>query len=96
MTAKWTKAFYTSSLQLTISEGAAYALLRGRVMSDTGPLDKNRRETGTDLAPDKKEARSDRGTESDASAALAALARGPKLQSESCISVTEYFEPGQQ
>ena len=52
------------------------------------------RETGTDLAPDKKEARSDRGTESDASAALAALARGPKLQS--CISVTEYFEPGQQ
>ena len=38
------------------------------------------------LTPDKKEARGDRGTESDPSAALAALSGGPGLQS---CSVTE-------
>ena len=38
-------------------------------------------EPGAGLNPDKKEARGDRGTGSDASAALAALDGGPELQS---------------
>ena len=52
-------------------------------MSDTANLDKRGREPGTRLNPDKKkkEARVDRGTGSDASAALAALDGGPELQS---------------
>ena len=52
-------------------------------MSDTANLDKRGREPGTRLNPDKKkkEARVDRGTGSDASAALAALGGGPEQQS---------------
>jgi len=61
--------------------------------SDATNLDKRRREPGTGLTPDKKEARGDRGTGSDASAALAALDGGPELQS---CSVTGQFEPSQQ
>ena len=49
-------------------------------MSDAANLDKHGREPGTGLAPGKKEARGDRGTGSDASAALAALGGGPGLQ----------------
>ena len=52
-------------------------------MSDATNLDKRQREPGTGLTPDKKEARGDRGTGSDASAALAALGGGPALQSSS-------------
>ena len=54
-------------------------------MSDATNLDKRQREPGTGLTPDKKEARSDRGTGSDASAALATLDGGPELQSCSVI-----------
>ena len=50
-------------------------------MSDATNLDKRQREPGTGLTPDKKEARGDRGTGSDASAALAAPGGGPGLQS---------------
>ena len=50
-------------------------------MSDATNLDKRQREPGTGLTPDKKEARGDRGTGSDASAALAALDGGPGQQS---------------
>ena len=50
-------------------------------MSDAANLDNRGREPGTGLTPDKKEARVDRGTGSDASAALAALGGGPGLQS---------------
>ena len=49
-------------------------------------IDKRGREPGSGLTPDKKEARVDRGSGSDASAALAALAAlggGPALQSSS-------------
>ena len=56
-------------------------------------LDKRRLEPGTGLTPDKKEAHGDRGTGSDASAALAALDGGLELQ---LCSVTGPFEPGQQ
>ena len=52
-------------------------------MSDAANLDKLGREPGTGLTPDKKEARVDRKTGSDASAALAALGGGPALQSSS-------------
>ena len=41
------------------------------------------REPGSGLTPDKKEARVDRGSGSDASAVLAALGGGPALQSSS-------------
>ena len=50
-------------------------------MSDAANLDKGGRERGNGRIPDKKEARGDRGTGSDASAALAALGGGPGLQS---------------
>ena len=50
-------------------------------MSDATNLDKRQREPGTGLTPDKKEARVDRKTGSDASAALAAIEAGPELQS---------------
>ena len=50
-------------------------------MSDAANLDKRGREPGTGLTPDKKEARGDRGTGSDASTALAALGGGPEEQS---------------
>ena len=73
MTAKWTKVFlYVSSFQLTTPKSAAYAQ-EYRPKSDAANLDKRRREPGTGLTPDKKEARGDRATGSDASAALAAL-----------------------
>jgi hypothetical protein len=53
-------------------------------MSDAANLDNGGRERGTGCIPDnKKEARGDRGTGSDASAALAALGGGPALQSSS-------------
>jgi len=50
-------------------------------MSDAANLENRRREPGTGRIPDKKEARGDRGTGSDASAALAALGGGRALQS---------------
>ena len=50
-------------------------------MSDAANFDKGGRERGTSRIPDKKEARGDRGTGSDASAALAAPGGGPGLQS---------------
>ena len=50
-------------------------------MSDAANLDKGGRERRTGRVPDKKEARGDRGTGSDASAVLAALDGGPELQS---------------
>ena len=62
-------------------------------MSDAVNLDKRGREPGTGLTLDKKEARGDCGTGSDASTALAALGEGPGLKS---CSVTGEFEPGQQ
>ena len=61
-------------------------------MSDAANLENRRREPGTGRIPDKKAARGDRGTGSDASAALAALDGGPELQP--CI-VTGSFEPDQ-
>ena len=54
-------------------------------MSGATYIDKRRREPGSGLAPDKKEARVDLGSGSDASAALAALGGGPALQSSSSI-----------
>ena len=57
-------------------------------MSDAANLDKHGREPGTGLAPGKKEARGDRGTGSDASAALAALGGGPGLQPAICLLYT--------
>ena len=79
--AKWTKVFfYVSSFQLTTPKSAVYAK-EEIPMSDAANLDKRRREPGTGLIPDNKEARVDRGTGSDASAALAALDGGPELQS---------------
>ena len=63
------------------TKSAAYAPEKGP-MSDAANLDNRGREPGTGLNPDnKKEARVDRGTGSDASAALAALGGGPGLQS---------------
>ena len=50
-------------------------------MSGAAYIDKRGREPGSGLTPDKKEARVDRGSGSDASAALAALGGGPALQS---------------
>jgi len=49
-------------------------------MSGAAYIDKRRREPGSGLAPDKKEARVDLGSGSAASAALAALGGGPALQ----------------
>ena len=73
-------------------KSAAY-VQEERPMSDAANLDKCGRERGTGRIPDKKEARGDHGTRSDASAALAALGGGPGLQS---CSVIGYFEPSQQ
>ena len=84
--------FTTLFNYITIPKSAAYAH-EERPMSDAANLDKRRREPGTGLTPDKKEARGDRRTGSDASAALAALDGGPELQS---CSVTGQFEPSQQ
>ena len=50
-------------------------------MSDAANLDKRGREPGTGLTLDKKEARGDCGTGSDAFTALAALGEGPGLKS---------------
>ena len=80
MTAKWTKVFLSELFSTNAPKSAAYAQ-EERPMSDAANLDKRRREPGTGLIPDKKEARVDRGTGSDASAALAALDGGPELQS---------------
>ena len=74
--------FYVSSFQLATTKSAAYAQ-EERPMSDAANLDKRRREPGAGLNPDKKEARVDRGTGSDASAALTALGGGPGQQSSS-------------
>jgi hypothetical protein len=63
-----------------MTKGTAYAL-RERALSEAGALDKCRWEPGTGLTPDKKEANGDRGTGSDASAALAALNGRSGLQS---------------
>ena len=48
-----------------MTKGAAYTLPE-RAWSEAGPLDKCRREPGTGLTLDKKEANGDRGTGSDA------------------------------
>ena len=61
---------------------AAYAPEKGP-MSGAACIDKRGREPGSGLTPDKKEARVDLGSGSDASAALAALGGGPALQSSS-------------
>ena len=59
--------FFLSELFSTNApKSAAYA--EERPMSDAANLDKGGREPGTGLALDKKEARGDRGTGSDASA----------------------------
>ena len=58
---------------------AAYAPEKG-LMSGAAYIDKHGREPGSGLTPDKKEARVDLGSGSDASAALAALGGGPALQ----------------
>ena len=50
-------------------------------MSDAANLDEGGRGRGTGRIPDKNKARGDRGTGSDASAALAAPGGGPGLQS---------------
>ena len=55
-------------------------------MSGAANIEKRGREPGSGLSPDKKEARVERRSGSDASAALAALGGGPALQP--CISVT--------
>ena len=52
--------FYVSSFQLTTPKSAAYAQ-EYRPKSDAANLDKRRREPGTGLTSDKKEARGDRG-----------------------------------
>ena len=52
-------------------------------MSGAAYIDKRGREPGSGLTPDKKGARADLGSGSDASAALAALGGGPALQSSS-------------
>ena len=59
---------------------AAYAPEKGP-MSGEAYIDKRGREPGSGLTPDKKEARADLGSGSDASAALAAPGGGPGLQS---------------
>ena len=67
--------------ELMTPKSAAYAQEKGHT-SDAANLDKGRREPGIGLAPDnEKAARGDRGTGSDASAALAAPGGGPGLQS---------------
>ena len=89
---KWTKVFSRELFSTNDAAAAAYAQDKGP-LSDAANLDKRGREPGTGRTPDKKEARVDRGTGSDASAALAALDGGPELQS---CSVTGQFEPSQQ
>jgi len=69
------------SFQLTTAPKSAAHAQEERPRSDAANLDKRRREPGTGLTPDKKEARGDRRTGSDASAALGALDGGPELQS---------------
>ena len=59
-------------------KSAAYAPEKGP-MSGAAYIDKRDREPGSGLTPDKKEARVDRGSGSDASAALATLGGGPAL-----------------
>ena len=71
---------HVNCFQLTTPKSAAYAH-EERPRSDAANLDKRRREPGTGLTPDKKAACGDRGTGSDASAALAALDGRPELQS---------------
>ena len=63
-------------------KSAAYAPEKGP-MSGEAYIDKRGREPSSGLTPDKKEARVDRGSGSDAFAALAALGGGPALQSSS-------------
>ena len=72
--------FLSELFSTNAPKSAAYAQ-EERPMSDAANLDKGGRERGTGRIPDKKEARGDRGTGSDASAALAALGGGPALQS---------------
>ena len=89
------QGFLSELFSTNAPKSAAYAQ-EERPMSDAANLDKGGRERGTGRIPGKKEARGDRGTGSDASAALAALAAlggGPALQSS---SITGQFEPGQE
>ena len=73
--------FLSELFSTNAPKSAAYAQ-EERPMSDAANLDKGGRERGTaGRIPDKKEARGDRGTGSDASAALAAPGGGPGLQS---------------
>ena len=85
MTAKWTKVFSSELFSANDTKPAAHAPEKGP-MSGAAYIDKRGREPGSGLTPDKKEARVDRGSGSDASAVLAALGGGPALQP--CISVT--------
>ena len=78
---KMNQVFFLSELFSTNTPKSAAHAQEERPMSDEANLDKRGREPGTGRIPDKKEARVDRGTGSDASAALAALDGGPELQS---------------
>ena len=82
MTAKWTKVFSTGLVSANETKPTAYAPEK-RPMSGAASIEKRGREPGSGLTPDKKEARVDRGSGSDASAALATLDGGPALQSSS-------------
>ena len=73
--------FFLSELFSTNAPKSAAYAQEERPMSDVANLDKGGRERGTGRIPDKKEARDDRETGSDASAALAAPGGGPGLQS---------------
>ena len=72
---------FLSELSSTNTAKSAACAQEERPMSDAANLDKGGRERGTGRIPGKKEARGDRGTGSDASAALAAPGGGPGLQS---------------
>ena len=74
------QGFLSELFSTNAPKSAAYAQ-EERPMSDVANLDKGGRERGTGRIPDKKEARDDRETGSDASAALAAPGGGPGLQS---------------
>ena len=71
---KMDQGLFLSELFSTNAPKSAAYVQEERPMSDAANLDKRRREPGTGLTPDKKEARGDRGTGRDGSAALAARA----------------------
>ena len=82
MTAKWTKVFLSDFFQHTHRSPRLMPTRRGPCRTrQTSTKVGAGRERGTGRIPDKKEVRGDRGTGSDASAALAALGGGPEQQS---------------